>query len=112
MMLYVVLVEEGEYSERNDWIGGVFDDKETAQRMIAEKSALARETDERYREWMAKQHAVRARFGQPRCWGRDPELMAAIEAEAGHWLPGQGGDRFYLVEVPLNQWGEFNFAGG
>lgn len=111
-MLYVVIVETGEYSDRYDWVGGVFDDKETAQRMIVEKSAAARDLSIRHREWSRKQHAVRNRLPQPRCWGRDPELLAAINAEAGPAPEGDPGDRFYLVEAPLNQWGKFDFAGG
>jgi hypothetical protein len=112
-ILYVIIVETGEYSDRCDWVGGVFDDKETAQRMIVDKSAVARETSLRYKEWMHKQYAVRDRFPQPRCWSRDdPELMEAIQREAGP--APRGGelvDQFYLVEVPMNQWGQFNFAG-
>lgn len=115
-MLYVVIVETGEYSDRCDWVGGIFDDKETAQRMIVEKSAAAREFQLRQDEWDIKCRAVWKRF--PYNWSytagteSNPERNAAIEREVGPRPEGQGGDRFYLIEVPLNQWGEFSLFEG
>jgi hypothetical protein len=111
-MVYVVIVETGEYSDRSDWVGGVFVDKEVAQRMIEVKSALAREQSQRYHAWLVKQWAIRERFPKPECWHNDGPTLEAIEREAGPAPRGESGDRFYLVEVPLNQWGQYNFTYG
>ncbi len=55
--MYVIIVESGEYSDRDDWIGGIYNDKEEAQRVLAEKSAVARQHQNDYDEWCEKQLA-------------------------------------------------------
>lgn len=128
-MLYVVIVETGEYSDRCDWVGGVFDNKEAAQRMVVEKSAAAREhrqaadawsrryQEEFYKRGISKYSVNYTLFGT--LFGTPSIEQLTYDAavrqlrdDLGPEPEGESGDRFYLVEVPLNQWGAFYFVGG
>lgn len=106
-MLFVVIAEEGEYSDRNDWVAGVFDNRAEAERLVIEKSAEVRQmkTDRdaywaKYRAWNTKH------LGQS--W--DHGENTTRDAEIGPAPPREAFDQLYLVEVPLNVWGKYKFA--
>lgn len=102
----------GEYSDRCDWIGGVFDNKETAQNMIINKAAEARQHRMDYNAWLKKRWAICKRLsGNDSIWKLSGDQLDALNAESGEAPTGQNGDTFYLVEVPFNQWGEFSIVG-
>lgn len=109
----MIIVETGEYSDRNDWIGGVFDSCEVAKKMIIEKAAAVRQQQIDYENWCNKQLVVcRELFGNIVMWKLNDEQRAEIDRRVGAAPVGEIGDNFYLVEVPLNEWGQFFYTHG
>lgn len=108
-MVYVVIVETGEYSSRNDWIGGVFTIRADAERYIMEKSAAARQQSVDYSAWCRKRWDISKRIWGDG-WRSEPEEQKRLESEAGKPPEGESGEGFYLVEVPLNEWGQFSYT--
>lgn len=104
--VYVVIAEEGEYSDRRDYIAGVFTDKAEAEEMVLEKSRWKAEQDALLRAWSrAFQERIEEFMDLPKVYDRleAAEKVLGPRPETGDW------DRLYLTEVPLNEWGRFKF---
>jgi hypothetical protein len=111
--LYVVIVETGEYSDRNDWIGGVFDSCEVAKKTLIKKAAAARQQRIDYENWRNKRWAICCELsGVTDIWKLNDEQRAEVDRRVGAEPVGENGDNFYLVEVPLNEWGQFFYTHG
>ena len=79
--VFVVLGEQGEYSDRSVWCSGVFETREAAEATIRERLAIRRE----YNNW----HEIHYRTKRPPT-PEKPEYEPA--------------DRVELIEMPLNSW--------
>lgn len=121
--LHVVIGADGEYSSREEWVAGVFTDLEVAQERIIVETAHGRERAlERFR-WLEKQkellEAARKKkitpemlsyYGEswvPRMALTDDE-MHAIAEEMGPLPRAVDYNNYYIVTVPLNEWGVWN----
>lgn len=112
MTLYVVLGEEGEYSERMVWVSGVFLTEEEAQAKILERSAVHRS----WREWQSRYYKSIAPLNDawidqnPGKWlGREgAETMRRHESQAremaGPEPEREDGERFSMEKVKLGEW--------
>lgn len=113
--LHVVIVEMGEYSDRNDWIGGIFISEEEAKEWIKIKSAEARQQSIDFDKWQKKRFNICRRMrGDEHIWKlitEQPKQYAALALEAGPPPQGEIGETFYLVKVPLNRWGRYSYVG-
>lgn len=104
--VYVVIAESGEYSDRNDWIAGVFTDKAEAERLVLEKSEEKCAKDVLVDAWYEKYRKLTKALPAGADWS--VRYRSAREA-AGPCPESIGWDRLYLAEVPLDVWGEFEF---
>jgi hypothetical protein len=78
--VYVVMAEEGEWSERNVWISGVFLDEKEAQRLVEEKTAEDKTADQKWDDW----------------WRSQPRSDKSP--------PGKEADNYWIEELTLGQW--------
>lgn len=104
--VYVVSAESGEYSDRDDWVAGVFTDKAEAERLVLEKSAERNVQKALDDAWGDLVRAKSKEFKDiPTLWERGEAAREAIgpRPKTAEW------DRLYLAEVPLNVWGRFRF---
>ena len=122
---YAVLAESGEYSDRQVWLAGIFDNESLAQRMVESKSTIVRICN----QYEISAHKVRTRLREGKVlwyyeykWdpieGRarnqsvfNEELFNEIEAEVirqvGPRPECEPGERFQVVKVNLNEWGHY-----
>ena len=128
--VYVVISENGEYSDRDDWVSGVFTDREEALRLVTARDGLHRQYEIEYKAWFSRRREgiervrtltnVEAGVHGRMEWGSrgwqettsdplTPEKLQEIDKEIGPQpkFDYNNGERCYLVEVPLNQWGRF-----
>jgi len=59
MTFYVVIGVEGEYSDREEYVAGIFTDKKIACHLIEEKSAFGRQRALEISEWHRKRGQLR-----------------------------------------------------
>ncbi len=128
MTLHVVIGIEGEYSEKNEYVAGVFTDIEVARNLIEWKTAAGRQRSEERRVWFAKRQALSDKLKAQKLESVDEKTMAYFGRE---WLPSKYTmpsreeqeemdslvgpyppeieyDVFYVVSVPvLDQWGRW-----
>ncbi len=109
-MLYVIIVETGEYSDRNDWVGGVYDSRAEAEQVLLEKNALAKQCAIDYDIWLKSNYEARKVIGKEQ--GIESYMVSHkdVEDRIGKPQEGQAGDRFYIVNVPLNTWGQYDYV--
>jgi hypothetical protein len=114
--VYVVIAEMGDYSDRDDWVAGVFTDRKVAENLVLEHDGKVKEWDAAYAAWVdrlayAKQRLI---WATKRDQGWSEEVQER-EVEKNQILserpkrPEETFDRLYFVEVPLDTWGEFKF---
>jgi hypothetical protein len=117
-LVYVVLGEQGEYSDRSVWVSGVFTSEETAKEFMKERMAISR----KWQNWNSKYRSLlfnlqnkfekdtgnyswkidgmthklqsQAREEIEKLWGPEPEVEAAEGCS--------------LFAVPLNEWVSLN----
>lgn len=102
-MVYVIMASTGEYSDRVEWICGIYRDEEVAKTLIEERSAAAREATSEYERWCAKRSGI-VGWG----WPVPPEIDARVLAECGPVPKNGEADGFWLVSVPMEVWGRFD----
>ena len=107
--VYVVIGTEGEYSDRQVWVAGVFDTKSEAVAMADDHKRTDRDDYIKWRKWVAEfgaklnasnekytikqRAAIAARLGMP------PEPpTGAIDAD------------YTVATVPMNAWGRWDYA--
>jgi hypothetical protein len=87
--VWVVAAERGEYSDRSVWIAGVFGDRETAVKMAESKLHESRAATALFDLWCQR-------------------MMKLPIDERGDPPAAGEADDFTVVEVPMNQWGEYS----
>ena len=110
--VFVVICSSGEYSDRVEWVAGVYTDKEEAIRITTEMMSVSKAADVEYDLWCRKQSAIFRRFnnGRPQHWNEPitAEVQSVIDAEIGREPPKGGSiDDYYITEAPLDQWGRW-----
>ncbi len=144
--MYVIIVESGEYSDRDDWIGGIFDNKEEAQSILTVKSAAARQYRNDHEEWrkkrlenynaleklgkeldaLDKQNGPFNEEGEVKsmkerqnleAWHERRQILIdsikeleTIDRKQAEQYKREPGERFYIVEVPVNTWGNYPYC--
>ncbi len=109
-LLWVIIVEAGEYSDRHDWIGGIFDSKEEAQKVLAIKSAESRQWAINYERWDEKRRHLMEVMGITQS-GFNRFNEAELNERLGPPpVEKEIGSRFYLVEAPINAWGMYDYT--
>jgi len=127
-ILYVVIGSRGEYSDREEYVAGVFENKVTACNLIQEKTALGRRRALDRQKWIdtrcglvneakkTKRNLVTqedlAYYGEEYLPSRlrdlTPEEQAIINEKVGPIPRAIEYDTFYVVSVPVNKWGQWS----
>ncbi len=125
--LHVVIGIEGEYSDKEEYVAGIFTDRQTAQNLILQKTAEGRQRATERNNWLVKMARLRAELKEKKVEAVSPEIMsyygkdylprslmeptgeelAEIEQEAGPYPGHIEYDSYYIVAVPLNVWGRW-----
>ena len=130
--VYVIIASRGEYSDREEWVCGVFTDEDQAREMVVTKSAEARVEHEKNVRWYTtrekiekdpkgeftltlEQLGVRWKFDLPDETRKiyHERLDRATAREVGYDEDDLDSNYYDLitycyVEVPMNEWGNFN----
>lgn len=121
MHVHVVIGWNGEYSDREEWVAGVFEDFEVAKRLVIGKTAAGRQRANDRQKWMETRRRkvdaaeiakltpeLKSYYGFPMDHVRlTVEEMAAINAEMGPFPEHIEYADYYIVCVPMNEWGEW-----
>jgi hypothetical protein len=103
--IWVVLGEDGEYSDRDVFVSGVFAERGQAEAAMLERMAVKREHDNWDRRYHELRCAKRRALPPPARWA---PLSEAEEAEVLSQLPAkpeyERAERCALYEVPVSQW--------
>jgi len=106
MSVYVVIAECGEYSDRDDWIAGVFTERAFAEALVLEKSAEQRLKEAEVDVWAARhKHTELLAMKE----GKDRAGIDAATKAIGPCPKRLEFERLYLAEVPLDRWGKFEY---
>jgi len=119
--LYVVLGNEGEYSDRIVYVAGVFENREEACKLIAEMTAVGRANALIIEEWQKKRKELcdrareakitpemRSYYAYPEGHvSLTPEEYAEINAQIGPSPSRLDYDTFDIYQVPINEWGRW-----
>ena len=124
MILHVVIGSEGEYSDRVEWVAGVFDDRKEAERLVTAQTEVGRaRANERY-EWASKLESLKKKAQEEKNKTITPEMRAyyaypeertrLTNDEINMLIQGLGPmpsnigyDTYYIVDVPFNEWGRW-----
>ena len=98
MKLYVVMMSEGEYSDRQEWVGGVFNNKEVAEGLVTAWSARAREYVKKYQAWLRGKKIADADIDFTETY-RD-----FLKANPEHDDVPTESPHYWIVETELNEW--------
>lgn len=114
--VYVVMASKGEWSDRYEWVCGVFTDGQQAKATLGQRERASREAHvlreayrERERREVPRRHSWRLaqeefvaedleHHARRKEWrAANPPPDAEVEAE-----------QFWIVAAPLNQWGKWD----
>jgi hypothetical protein len=98
--LFVVLAEEGEYSDRAVWVGGVYRTRAEAEAAIVERTAMRREYDNWHTAYLKRLW----RDPRPLGYRHTDEEREAAKLGLGPEPPYEGAERAELVEVKVGEW--------
>lgn len=104
--LYVVMASRGEYSDREEWVSAIFDNKASAISAAEEHNKKAKADAAYYRTWIQCNWKFRQDWSKQtglHGWNADKEL---IEGKCGV-EPNIEAHDFTVIEVPLNIWGQW-----
>lgn len=99
--VYIVLGRSGEYSDRVEWVAGVYDDKSIAIELATCKLREARAYAHAYTAWC--QQAYARGLSSP----ASPENREAVAAVLGPMPEGDSADDFTVIEAVKNTWGRW-----
>ncbi len=110
--MYVIIVETGEYSDREDWIGGIFDDEAEAKKIVETESAKVRQYVNTYEKWLEKRRSIVESMGyKNKIFPK--HLYQELDNRSAPYPPHKRDElekRFYIVEVPINVWGNYPYT--
>lgn len=98
-MVYVVIASQGEYSDRMEWVSGVYAYKESAVEVTKEKLLIAKAAEAERLIWYRKRMAEFPLMNEGH-----KQIVAAI----GECPEGGEADDFTIYAVPMNTWGKWN----
>lgn len=105
--VYVVVGTEGEYSERTEWIAGVFQTEEEARHLaimkLQEELAEAAIQNPITNAWIIRARDDRDLFPGPGQW--DLEKAEAKYGPYPEYI--DPADDYTVVKVPFGQWGRY-----
>lgn len=105
--VYVVMASEGEYSERQEWVCGVFADPEHAKTLVAEKMAEVRAAVAAMNDWDSRHHyECGTAFRSDPGWQARDARFKAVNGERPEYL--LEADAFWAVAVPMETWGKWD----
>lgn len=105
--LYVIIASEGEYSDRMEWVCGVYDNKSNAISMAEEHKRSSHATRLLYHQWRDANWKIRDK------WGKENHEMAwkcpysFVEERIGKDPKRPEADDFTVIEVAPNTWGKW-----
>jgi len=119
--VYVVIGSSGEYSDRSEWVAGVFTDKSEAIRIASEKLKTSKENQVLHDAWCRRREAFIRGNGLEQCWDKETrslvwkdysgafvswdEQEAIMAASCGESPKGDFADDYTVVEAGLDTWG-------
>lgn len=102
--VWVIVGSRGEYSDRCEWVAGVFTDKAAAISLAEEKLRASKAADALHAEWI---RCMRATPGYVFLVPFTEEQEARVLKCCGPYPPDGDADDYTVIEVPLNEWGRF-----
>jgi hypothetical protein len=108
--VYVVVARSGEYEDEMTWIAAIYLSLEQAHTAVSVRWAKAREAkvaaDVWYEKWLALRRARNLKTTPLGVHTGESEEI--IKAEIGIQPPGPEADEFYVAEIPINVWGQYD----
>lgn len=117
--VHVVIGVEGEYSEREEYVAGVYGDRATAEALVIEKTAAGRARAQERNDWKERRKRLieaaeeakitpemRSYYAFPQGHLADEDLRE-ISQELGPIPEYIQYDCYYVVTVPMNRWGRW-----
>lgn len=112
--VFVVIAESGSYSDRCEWIAGIFTSRDEALKLAGEHKRKADSDGAAYTAWCNARSPLYWQYLQrPEHRGMGGVLTNEEEAEISKAIgpkPNNGAeaDDFYIIEVPMGTWGAYN----
>lgn len=105
--VYVVIASEGEYSDRSEWVCGVFTDKANAIALAEEHKRKAMDDDLIYRKWLKANWKIREEWGIANKTYGFKCPASFIEEKIGKPPHSPEADDFTVFEGEIDVWGKF-----
>lgn len=110
-IVYIVMASSGEYSDRVEWVCWVGRDADEAKRLAEHWDAIAREYGQLWMRWLNGRAAAADVVMRTGDWTTDQVVEAQKAYDAASPKPDTPNpipaDRYWVVAVPMGQWGEW-----